>query len=85
MTEFQADRESGLTIHLAVLSRKVFGSRSTGCRCRPSREFLVADLSVLVSMAMDAVDACRCALVFETAQLLDIAKVSRNEAAPAGQ
>ena len=85
MTEFQADRESGFPVHLALLRRQVFGSWSTGCRCRPSGEFPVPNLRVLVSMTVDAVDACRCALMFETEELVDIATVSRNEAAPAGQ
>ena len=85
MPEFQADRESCLSVHLALLRRQVFGSWSTGCRCRPSGEFPVPDLGVLVSMPVDAVDACRCALMFETAELVDIATVSRDEAAPAGQ
>ena len=85
MTEFQAYRESCLPVHLALLRRQVFGSRSTGCRCRPSGEFPVSDLGVMVSMPVDAVDACRCALMFETAELVDIATISRNETAPAGQ
>ena len=85
MTEFQADRESGLPVHLALLRRQVFGSLSTGCRCRPSGEFPVPDLGVLVSMPVDAVDACRCALMSETTELVDIVTVSRDEAAPDGQ
>ena len=85
MTEFQADRESGLPVHLALLRRKFFGPWSAGCRGRPSGEFPVPDLGVLVSMPVDSVDACRYALMFETPQLVDIASVSRDEAAPAGQ
>ena len=85
MPQFLADREPGLSVDLALLGRQFLGPRPPGCWCRPSREFLVADLSVLVSMAMDAVDACRCALVLEAPQLIDIALVGRNEAALAGQ
>ncbi len=48
---------------------------STGCWCRPSGELPVADLRALVSMPVDAVHACRCALVFEAPQLLDVASV----------
>jgi len=36
-------------------------------------------------MAVDAMDACRCALVFETAQLFHMASISRKVAAAAGQ
>ena len=85
MPQLCADREPSFPVQLALFGCQILGPRATGCRCRPSREFPVADLRVLVSMAVDAVHACRCALVFEAPQLLDVASVCRNEAAPACQ
>lgn len=41
--------------------------------------------SALVAMAVDAVRAGRRALILEAAQLLDVASLGRDEAAPAGQ
>ena len=50
MSQFLADREAGLPVYLALLGRQILGRRSTGCRCLPSCEFLVAVLGVLMSM-----------------------------------
>ena len=85
MPQLCADREPSFPVQLALFGRQILGPRTTCCRCRPSGEFPVADLRVLVSMPVDAVHACRCALVFEAPQLLDVASVCRNEAAPACQ
>ena len=85
MTEFHADRKSGFPVHIALLRGQLFGSWSTGSRCGPSSKFPIADLRILMPMSMNAVNACRCALMFETAELVYIATVSRNEAAPAGK
>ena len=84
MPQLRADREPGFAVGLTLLGCQILRRRPTGSRCRPSGELPVADLRILVSMPVDAVDACRCALVFEAAQLLHIASVGRNEAAPAG-
>ena len=83
--QFLADRNPGLPVDFALLRRQVLGPWSTGCRCRPSGEFPVADLRVLMPMSMDAMDACCCALVFEAPQLIDIAQAGRDQAALAGQ
>jgi hypothetical protein len=65
MPQLCADREPSFSVHLALLRCQILGSRAAGCRCRPTGEFAVADLRVLVSMPVDAVHACRSALVFE--------------------
>jgi len=65
MPQLCADREPSFPVHLALLRCQILGSRAAGCRCRPTGEFAVADLRVLVSMPVDAVHACRSALVFE--------------------
>jgi len=85
MPQLCADREPSFPVHLALLRCQILGSRAAGCRCRPTGEFAVADLRVLVSMPVDAVHACRSALVFEPPQLIDVEPVGRYEAAPAGQ
>ena len=83
--QFLADRNPGLPVHLALRRRQFLGPWSTGCRCRPSGEFLVADLGVLVPVSMDAVDASCCELMLDAPQLIDIPMVGRDEAAPAGK
>ena len=85
MPQLRADREPSFPVHLTLLWCQILGPRTTGCRCRPTGEFAVANLRVLVSMPVDAVNPCRCALVFEPPQLIDVEPVGRYEAAPAGQ
>jgi hypothetical protein len=61
------------------------GAWPAGRRRRPSGQLAVAGLRVLVAMAVDAVRAGRRALILEAAELLDVASLGRDEAAPAGQ
>ena len=72
MAQFRTDREPSFAVGLPLLTCQILRPRSAGCRCRPSGEIPVADLCILVSMAVDAMDARRCALVFEAAQLFYI-------------
>lgn len=44
--------------HLVAERKQFPGPWAAGCRCRPSGEFLVADLRVLVSMATTRPSAC---------------------------
>ena len=85
MPELAADSQPRLAIAQLLLPRKLSRSRSADGRCGPAGEFTVAFLCVLMAVAMHAVDAGLIALVLETAQLLHVAPVGRNETAPAGK
>jgi len=77
-----ADREGGFAVDLALRRREFQRLRAAGRLCRPSGQLAVAGLRLLVAVAVNAVHAGRGALVLEAPQLLDVAALGRDEAAP---
>ena len=85
MPQFQTDRESRLLVNHLLRCGQFLGAWAAGGWRSPSGEFPVARLRVLMAVAVHPVAVSPGALVLEASELLHVALVGRNEAAPAGE
>ena len=85
MPEFAADRQARLLVNNLLRRGQFFGARTARSRRRPAGDLAVASLRILVAVAMNPVDAGLGALMLEAPELLHVALVGRNKAAPAGE
>lgn len=85
MTQLRTDREPRFVIDLLLRQRQFCRARSAGRWRRPTGQFPVARLRVLVAVPVDALDSCLGTLILEAPELIHVALFCRNEAAPAGK
>ncbi len=85
MPQFPADRESCLLVNHLLRCGQFLGAWSAGGWRSPPGEFPVPRLRILVAVAVHPVATGPGALILEASELLHVAFVGRDEAAPAGE
>ena len=76
--EFATDDQACSAVDALLFGIQLSRPRPAGGRRRPSCQFIVPVLCILVSVPMYPMDARPIALIFEPAQLLDVGGIGRN-------